>query len=850
MNQRRFDYNPAGENDILSHPQDRRRNKPEQTYRQDTVLPLPKGLYLALFFTLLAVNIFSVRNWQIHTNTTHIFDLMEFNGKIYQATWGGLEVYNIEKDFFEHTYTLFDGLEDQIIRSISMLPSSETILLGTAKSGINRMKDGIFYMPINEIIGLPDGRVDILATSDSLIYAVTGEALAVFVDSPGFPFPLPVNHHTTDNGVASNIITSLALADDYLFLGTDKGLNIVHTALMNYSYSWHLLTTENSSLPGNHITSISINEDMIAIGTRSGLVRAKFEVSEDDAFPLTFSEWRNYQVGESAIDSNLIHSVFIDSNFNLWFSHGVWSEENLYLEETRNIVVTMIEPDGTFNGWYLDDGTGLFTDQIMGFKEINGTIYLYTWGEGLFFLHENNWVNRQPSCIAANNITDISVDKNGVVWVCNGFIGPDYQMRANPGVSAYDGTEWRTFRARNSDLIHDKVFRITTDAKNRKWFGTWNHGISVYDEDNDKWYLYNHARGLPQNTVGALTTDADDNIWISAYSGGLVVLDIDAIEQTTITPLEHFHINEPIYFSDVIEIFLTKERAYFGSFYSGIRLWNKPGLPSPNPEHEDWLKPPPSDLTDGFVYIYGIDSRETHWGQEIWIAAERGYLFMHDTVNDRWYRYGTGIKREVWLNNTWQRDRLYFMDEERLFGAAPTIPTAILVDPFDRIWIGTESNGLTMYDLTTDRFTIYNTANSPLLSNSITRLAYEPFSGRLYIGSNDGLNSVEIGKTQKRKDVPLKTIIAYPNPFYPDRGQSLTIFNEAGELDILPIGKNECRIFNINGELVITLNENRYYEFSWDGKNEEGKKCGSGIYFYLISSPGGQTDRGTIVLVR
>lgn len=806
------------------------------------------SIMLGMVFLLICGNLTAMRNWQIHTNTTHVHDIIELDGKIYQATWGGLEVYDIEQDMFTKTFSIFEGLKDQNIRSISYLSSSNSLLLGTASEGINRLKGNRFIMPINQTVGLPEGTVNHIVTGDSLIYAVVDDVVAVFVDSPDFPFPLPVNHYSTDNGLASDDISDIELADNYLFIATDKGLNVVDRRFMNNKNAWNLITGRNYDLPDSSITSVSVSGDVLAIGTKNGLVRTRFSPDPDPYQPPQFEDWQTFTAGPQAIDSNLIHQVFVDSDLNMWVSYGEWSERNLRINLARNVAITKVTIDNYYYEWWFNEA-GLNTNQIMGFKEINDRIYIYTWGEGLFYFENDLWHQRKPNSLAYNSITDISIDNNGVVWVCNGFIGFDHEIRANPGVSGFDGYEWKTFRAANSPLVHDKVFRIMTDARNRKWFGTWNHGISVWDEENDKWYQYNRNNGLPQNEIGAMVSDADDNIWISAYSGGMVILDLDEIEQENIQPKQTFHLYDPVYVSDVVSILIADENAFFGSRYSGVRLWESPGIPVSYPGGQHWSKPAARELTDGYVYVYDMDVRDTHFGQEIWIASENRYLMMYETNTNRWYRYGTGIKREVLINNNWQIDRRYFVDEERLFGASQTFPTAVLVDPFDRIWIGTEANGITLYDLQSDRYSIYNTENSPLLSNSITSLAYEPYSGNLYIGTQKGLNSVEIGKTKKSEDPKLTSAVAYPNPFHPERDKVLRIANDKAR-DVLPAGRNECRIFNVNGDLVITLEENEYFEFSWDGRNSKGEKNSSGIYYYLISSPDGQTERGTIVLIR
>jgi hypothetical protein len=211
-----------------------------------------------------------------------------------------------------------------------------------------------------------------------------------------------------------------------------------------------------------------------------------------------------------------------------------------------------------------------------------------------------------------------------------------------------------------------------------------------------------------------------------------------------------------------------------------------------------------------------------------------------------WYQYNIDRKRKIWDGSTFVEDIRYIVDEERYFGGNMATPSCIYKDPFDRIWIGSTNYGICMYDIHLDKFFNYNTRNTPLLSDYITAFSYDPYSGKLYIGTNKGLNSVEIGKEIKTTE-ELGKIAVYPNPFYPEKDGVLTLKNTAAET--MPVGKNKCRIFDLNGNLVTELEESRFFEFEWDGSNNNGRKCSSGLYMYLIQTEKGSRT-GKIALIR
>ncbi|NLO12437.1 MAG: T9SS type A sorting domain-containing protein, partial [Candidatus Cloacimonetes bacterium] len=222
-------------------------------------------------------------------------------------------------------------------------------------------------------------------------------------------------------------------------------------------------------------------------------------------------------------------------------------------------------------------------------------------------------------------------------------------------------------------------------------------------------------------------------------------------------------------------------------------------------------------------------------------------LYMWDETN--WYKYDTAIKRYRYdtARNTWERDILYYVDEERLFGSERTTPTAIYKDPFERLWIGSLGNGFSMYNAKTERFTNYFPANSPLLSSHITHFGYEATEGLLLIGTPDGLNTLKIGRWVK-PETSLEILKAYPNPFRPQLLQSVAIVNQP--TDIMPRGKNICRIYDSSGALVADLEESYFSRFEWDGKNKADKDCASGVYFFVVTDEAGNSKKGKIVLIR
>ncbi len=785
--------------------------------------------FLLMIFT---INIFALKNWKVYTNTTHIFDVIESENELQIATWGGLVNYDLDNNSFGKTLTTIDGLTNNDIRTLDYLEGSNQLLVGTAGNGINRIGESGFLTPLTETLGLQSNIINKIAHNDSLIFVATKFGVSCFKDDPGFPFPLLLKNYNVDNGLSANDITSMQLTPEgNIFFGSIAGLDYVYIDSMEVVSTWHHLNMDNSTLPSNNVTSISITGGKIAIGTDNGILLSEnlFDPSQT-----------------ILIDEGLaIYPVYVDDQLNLWYSYGVWDLERLVLTDTMDIAITRISDDGNLATWQKDEN-GLTTSKIKGFNKTNGQISIFTWGEGLFLLSEDEWnTNIKANCISANLITDIEIDHNDQLWLASGYYGLHQLGRGTKGACSFDGNLWKSYTSEKyPGLKNNNVFDIAIDGNNRKWFSCWqlitpgNGGISILDEEQNE---FSSLSGLPSTYTTKLTSD-NDRMWIS-YMGGIVIAEInpDSISHSFQTEFDEDQYN--------MVSLISENSRFFGSLDKGVQYWDDDSDPVTDGQY--WVYPPSSELRSGM--IYALESRNINDNEDIWVASGSG-LFMFDGID--WFWFGTTIKKKVWFNNEWfwnednpDPEYWYYEGQERLYGSISTYPTALFVDPFGMVWIGTQDAGITIFDTSRDKFINLTTENTPLISNTITDLAYEPKTGTLFIGTNSGMNSVEIGiSAEMNEEKELFETIVYPNPFYPENGDILRIENKGAIT--MPEGNTYCRIFDLNGDIVMEIQKDIYEQFSWDGLNKAGKKCGSGIYLYVVSAPDGQTSKGKIALVR
>ena len=89
------------------------------------------------------------------------------------------------------------------------------------------------------------------------------------------------------------------------------------------------------------------------------------------------------------------------------------------------------------------------------------------------------------------------------------------------GAASFDGSSWRVYTAADGlalEPVGDRVFAITVDHNNVKWFGTW-AGVSRFD--GKTWTTF--TKEVSQ--VWALAVDSKNVLWVGMYGGGVMTFD-------------------------------------------------------------------------------------------------------------------------------------------------------------------------------------------------------------------------------------------------------------------------------------------------------------------------------------
>ncbi len=458
---------------------------------------------------------------------------------------------------------------------------------------------------------------------------------------------------------------------------------------------------------GDTVMDIVDNGKYLWIGTINGGIVRLNKVTDE----LTF-----YNRANAGIPANDIDSLATDSDGNLWIGSvrsgiGMFDGKNctVYNEENSDFPydgwTTEIETDPDGNKWigsggYLSkfDGTGWTSADIgpalLPHFDINdiefdreGNVWIGTsLGFGRF--DEDELQVDYVVYEVYMEVSALEIDSDDNIWVGTG-----------EGLIKYDGENMTVFDTDNSQLPDNTITSLALDSEENVWLGTSHEGLVKFDGTD--WEVFNTENsGLPENNIYAVETDADGNIWCGLSQSGLVKYDGDSWKkyQTTnsIFPYD-FSVND-------IETD-SRQNIWIGT-YDGLMKF----------DGEDWVIY--DSANSGLIYT-SVRSLESDSNNNIWMSASKP---------------GTGNEHV-----------LVKYDGENWTTIDSPLPTdqywGIKADSQGIFWF-TSGEGLFRFD--GKNWTNYNTDNSPIISNNISSVAFDP-EGNVWIGlyprSNDDWSS-------------------------------------------------------------------------------------------------------------
>jgi len=117
--------------------------------------------------------------------------------------------------------------------------------------------------------------------------------------------------------------------------------------------------------------------------------------------------------------------------------------------------------------------------------------------------------NTTNSELPNNQVSDILIDENNVIWICT-----------ESGLARFDGS-WKIYNTSNSGLPLHSIESILIDKQGNKWITSeeaYGGGLAKFDDNT--WTNYNRSNSeLPSNVVCSFALDSIGNKWIGTDQG-------------------------------------------------------------------------------------------------------------------------------------------------------------------------------------------------------------------------------------------------------------------------------------------------------------------------------------------
>lgn len=555
--------------------------------------------------------------------------------------------------------------------------------------------------------------------------------------------PYKSNLYRPDLLTNNNIFCTTEDANHRLWIGTYSGLNVLdkRTGLIH--------KVNKPEMVGNGISTILVTRNnRIWLGTEHGL----YEYLADRDSCLLYKPNNTNNI----LPATTIKSLFEDDRGDIWI--GTWNN-GLYRYEHST---------GEFLK-YPQMNPGNSAHVI--FQDSHKDIWVGTWGGGLQLLHNAylpskvSWTTFQHEEARASSISDnliyaIYEDiNNHTLWV-----GTRSGLSVLPlGINYTSTSAFNNYYSDETDrsVASSEVASLMRDRQGVLWIGMIGGGVNMVNTRKPDFYLdvmSDVKQSLKTNSVRSMMVDNEGLLWLGISTYGFGIKDRKTDKFTHFTQMPEFAPYSGV--SSIMSIIQspTTHHIWIGVYDGGVYEYDKNApigrrVKYHNSENASWL-------TNSCIYHIYEDSRQYLWfatrgGVSVRLPDDSALRFdslrstniiMKDVVA---MQITEGNKDEMWIaSNTHGIIRIqghgndlskynfsaYLSSNGKLNG---NYANCVYRDANGRIWAGTGSNGLNLYDEKDDTFLpVHATWNLP---GDVVNSIQEDSNGNLWLGTNIGL---------------------------------------------------------------------------------------------------------------
>lgn len=730
-----------------------------------------------------------VGGWKAHLPYSAGIDVTLSENDIIYASREGL-VYLDKEDLAPRFFSKVDGLSQSNLLRIKYHRPSSTLVVVYENGLIDLVKNGtvISLRDITDFRNFPIGkRINQIYSYDDEFVLLAGEYGLSRLDVDRGLFDFTVFTSFIDANVYGACVF-----EDRIYMATSKGLYVSsddpQANLADLSF-WERLG-ENVDLPADH--------EALAVIEFGGRVYASIDgelfVYDGDAFLPFYAESGFTVTVLTAEGENMLAGLRCDNSCN---SRLVAFDNDLNLQEGGSFcadrILNAVE-DGEGRIWY--------ADEFRGFRHASAL------GETCERIEFNTPFTK--------DVTDIAIYDNKV-YVASGGVTDNYGylFRDRGFYSLIDG-EWDYYNPGNVQLFRDKdlkdFFRVTVQPNDGTvWVGTFWGGviqygedtIAVYDRDNSS--LQGIVGDEQRTRIAGLAFDEDNNLWVANYGAPnpISVRRSDGNWKSFPVIGSSTFVSEVAIDRNGYKWFVLVDRT------QGVLVFDEGDIDIDGDERY-WVM----TESNSALPTNQTNSITADLDGNIWVGTTLGPVVFENCGNGIFSGECRGNQRLVDQDG----------DLDLLLGTEDIL--CIAVDGGNRKWFGTRNGVFVQSPSGQEAVHQFNTANSPLLDNTILDIAINPQDGEVFIGTAQGLISYRGEATSATSSFDPEVLV-FPNPVRPEYSGPIAIKGLARDALV--------KITDIRGRLVYETTATGGQAI-WDGSDYNGRRASPGVYLVFANS--------------
>jgi signal transduction histidine kinase/ligand-binding sensor domain-containing protein/DNA-binding response OmpR family regulator len=318
-------------------------------------------------------------------------------------------------------------------------------------------------------------------------------------DQGNYFFTKVVSNPSNPMSLSNNSIHALYTdKQNTMWVGTYAGGANHYNKLLQRFGHHEAIPVSNKSINNKYVNAIFDEDNYLWIGTEKGLNRYDKAADRWEYFTHDFKN-------PSTIGSDAALTIMRDSRDRLWV--GTWTGGlNLFDERSKSFLKFHHDPNNP---------ASISGDNIRTIVESKDRrIWVGTMGGGLsVYDHEKgSFIRFQESpgqnALSSNWVVDLIEDHLGNIWIST----TEAVDLLDPKTGHF--TTFTLDPAKPESINYNGATCLFKDSKNTIWIGTSN-GLNYFVRQDSSFRHYTEDDGLPNNFIKAITEDREGNIWLS-----------------------------------------------------------------------------------------------------------------------------------------------------------------------------------------------------------------------------------------------------------------------------------------------------------------------------------------------